>query len=341
MSENINQFPMLREEQRIEARQRARENLLNKLGGEPQIEQYESQQWSRFGKRWDNATLIACFLVLIAAFVISAIHIFATGQETTLSSGGGALTAKVIGGMLVLLAESAILALSLIPTVWDVPKRVALSMYAGIGGSAFIATVGNINATILYTDSPFSWLGRWAQSFATEPNRWALATLPPVLTVLVGQGLKYYALRRSYDRLESKRQFDEAMLHWRVTIGTIEDRDDWRNAYAWALWDTWKKGKRREYVADITGDERRAIIRREMDADQFFEDEKPAISMKLLQGGGERPAGQVDKVIAWWQEDPARFHLSGVEIAETLQVSEATVTRARPRFSSNGHTIEG
>ena len=328
MEVNVSQYPQLREEQRITARQQARANLLAKLGGEPQYQDFEKHHWSRFGVGWERATLLFLIIVFLSALWVSSGHIYRVFDDSF---------------AMVILAESTILALSLVPTVWNTPRPVTVSMYVGVLGAAFIAAVGNIDAEIIYTSSPLNWLGRWWGTLATAPKQWTAATVPPMITVLVGQGLKYYALSRSEDRREAKTHYDQAMIEWRETVRTLEQHPDWLNTYAWALWDTWRKGKRQELISGISKDERSAIVLREVEADQILPEKVSEIaenSVRRVKTSSENNNHAVRRVIEYLDEDPARFQLSGAEISEILQVSEPSVSRGKKKFSENGYHHE-
>jgi len=341
MEIDIGKYPTLRDDQRIEARQRARGNLLLKLGGEPQLEHYISRQWSRFGKTWDVVTLAACILVLLAAFGISAQHIFKTGERITLAGGSGENTALTVGAFLVVLAEASILALSLAPTVWCASKGVTRAMYIGVACASLIATVGNLDAVLLYSSTPFDWVSEWVKSLATAPGQWILATLPPLMTVLVGLGLKSYALKQSEGRETARVQYVADMKNWNSIVDRLEDHAEWRNTYAWAIWDIWRKNKRREVLIEISDQERQAIVAREMAADRFFNEEIAEIS-EIQRKTTENNNHAVRRVVEYLDEDPSRFQLSGAEISEILQVSEPSVSRGKKLVAKNGyHSIEG
>lgn len=336
--EQVSDYPMLKEEQRIEARKVARENLLAKLGGAPRFEDFERKRISRFGPSVERLALYTVALVLFAAFLISAVHIYTTGRETYLEGHSEKTVALIIGAAFVVLAESSILALSLIPTIWETPKPVTRSMYAGIAGSAFIATIGNIDATIIYQSTPFDWVSSWFMALMRDPASWAMATLPPVLTVLVGQGLKYYALSRSRERFEAKSAYEDAVRKWSKVVDEIETQSNWRQTWANALWDAWAFRKRRDVLALISVEEKRLIVLREMQADEWFEmPQFQEISEIAGNSQKEQKVSQQDVIDFLLSNDWAES-ASGIEIAEATGASEATVSRARRAFSRNGHS---
>jgi hypothetical protein len=339
VSEELRKFPQLKEADRIAAKVQARANLIIRLGGEPRLESLA--YWSRFGTAWELVTLLALCVVFLAAFVVSAAHIYSTIDQNS----------WVIRVAFVLLAESSVLALSLAPTVWQTPKAVTVSMYLGVMGAAFIAAVGNINAAILYTSGPFNWIIEWWSALATAPDNWAIATIPPLMTVLVGQGLKYYALSRSAARHEAKLRYDQDMARWKDVIDHLEEHPDWQNVYAWALWDAWRKGKNRDMVAEITQEERWAIVQREIDADEFFGKQQRSTRRPVPQKRGTAPEhaeraeqrtgpSSAERVKQHLIEHPEHVNMPRRELAELLNVSLGTTQRGVDKYMNNGHSQE-
>jgi hypothetical protein len=337
----LSHYPTLRDDQRIAAKQQARDNLIAQWGGEPQFATYERRIVSKFGQNADRNGLIFLVGVFLAAFLISAVHIFTVGYQTFLESGSSDLVAVGVGGAFVFLAELAIIAFSYVTTVWDMPRAVKISMYAGIAGSAFIATIGNINAVILYKDAPFDWVVAWWRALATAPNEWALATLPPFLTVLVGMGIKYRLLNESRQRHDAQTLFDKAVSEWEFKVAHLEQHTEWKERYAHALWDTWRKGKRRDLLSAITPDLRNQIVWREMDADQFFShadhtrSDTPPYDEHTPDHTADNTA--LDRVRVHLLQHPEDQELSFRKLADAAGVSIHTVQRYRE--SSNGqHT---
>lgn len=340
--EQISHLPTLTDSQRQRARDRARQTLSARLGGEPQYSDFVRQTHSRYGPWAERLGLAVAAVVLLAAFTISAIHVYGVGFSTYFEDSGDARTAAIIGFSLVVLAEASVIALSVIPTLWNTPRNVTYMMHAGIVASAFIATVGNIDATILYSARPFDWLKAWWASLATAPANWMLATLPPFLTVLVGMGLKYRLLTSSEIRKAAGDAYRAALDDWTALMTNIEDHKQWRVFWFNALWDEWVRVNGARIQATIDDDTKLAIVLREMEAEDRIErilnrGARGAIAGKLQGKSDETPLGSRDDVITFLRETPDAESLTGKEIAEITGASEATVSRARRAFSSNGH----
>ena len=352
MFDEINQYPALKESQRIQAKDDARANVLARLGGEPQYEDYIRAVPSRFGRGAELFTLAFLLIVMVAAFVISAVHIFTVGKRTYLAGGNNETVAILIGVAFVLLAESAILAFSVAPTVWETRGNVNGLFAAGVMGSAFIATIGNIDATIFYSSGILDWLREWGMALLERPAVWAMATLPPFLTVLVGQVLKGRALSQSRARHEANVKHEAALSTWHRTLAAIESQPEWIPVYANTLWDAWCKGKRREMVEAITVAEKRLIVRREMDADSWFDSEefpggiqrntRKASGMSRNGSGGlvdsvEGDLTQAEKVKVLLHERPDLLEMPRTEAMALLGVGGSTLYKALELHANNGY----
>lgn len=354
MEVNISQYPQLREEQRIEARQRARENLLTKLGGEPQFEDFERRTYSHYGPTVDRALMGAMIMMLVAAFTVSAFHIYHVGNTTYRAGIDSAWQAIISGFALVILAETAVLLLSVMPAVWDIPRGIKAVMYTGAIGAAFIAAIGNIDVTITYTSRPFDWFQAWIRSISVAPSRFVLATMPPALTLIVGQGLKYRVLIEAQRRHEAKANYEAALADWKRVEAHLEQHSDWLQAYATALWDTWRHGKRKEIWQGITASDRRAIVQRELEAEHWFSG--VTASQLTDNDGQDRQRRQKkrgvtvvpdidpdiaeltgkDRVKAYLDRYPEAEKLDIDELAERLAVSGRTVYRGKSELAKNG-----
>lgn len=344
--EQIAHHPTLTDAQRQRARDRARQNLAARLGGEPRYSDFVRQTHSRYGPWAERLGLAVAAVVLLAAFTISAIHVYGVGFSTYFEDSGDARTAAIIGFSLVVLAEASVIALSVIPTLWNTPRNVTYMMHAGIVASAFIATVGNIDATILYSARPFDWLKAWWASLATAPASWMLATLPPFLTVLVGMGLKYRLLTSSEIRKAAGDAYRAALDDWTALMTNIEDHKQWRVFWFNALWDEWVRVNGARIQATIDDDTKLAIVLREMEAED-------RIARILNAGGMRRNAANATEYEGKSKKDIALDYLRNnpelarddqtniaaiITNATGIQISQSTVSRALSAFSQNGHS---
>lgn len=333
-------YPMLRDDQRIEARQAARDNLMARLGGEPQFSDFERRQSSRFGPTADRIGTLFILVVLASAFFISALHIFNAGRRASLSANPDATIATLIGGAWVLLAESGVLAMMTLPTLYGFSRRAAGVLYAVAGMCAFVAWSGNIDAVLLYDTTPFDWFKVWLAAFSQRPAVWLLSVLPPALTLAIGWSIKQRLMNTAETRHKAEIEYREALVTWRRTVARLEEHTDWPATLAAALWDAWKRGKRRDMLAEITDDTRREILRRELAADQFFATVTMPETPAMLQPETPAQAEETPTVFHVKQhllQHPEDLDLSLRALGDKLGVSHSTVRRARLEVSNNGH----
>lgn len=338
-AEDLSHYAMLTDAQRIRAKAQAKANLMARMGGEPRFEDFVRHSHKQFGGGAELIGFALAVIVLGAAFVISAVHVYGVGRETYLEGNTDVRTAVLMGAAFVVLAEASVLALSVLPTLWSTPPGVTRMMYAGILASAFIATVGNIDATIFYSSSPFHWIRAWWSSLATAPNRWALATLPPFLTVLVGLGLKYQLLTRSRERNAARQEYSAALETWQKTVARIEEHPEWRLAWFNALWDEWCRGRSRDVLARIDRPTKVAIVLREMQDEAQLMRELNALQFSEIAGANaasKRAPGRTNREVVeeFYRTNPGAIQMQQREIAEILGISESAVSRYRP--NTNG-----
>ena len=345
--DTLAQYPTLSDVQRIQAKAQAKANLMARLGGEPRFEDFVRHSHKQFGSGAELIGFALAVIVLGAAFVISAVHVYGVGRETYLEGNTDVRTAVLMGAAFVVLAEASVLALSVLPTLWSTPPSVTRMMYAGILASAFIATVGNIDATIFYSSSPFHWIVAWWSSLATAPNRWALATLPPFLTVLVGLGLKYQLLTRSRERNVARQAYSAALADWQQTVARLDEHPEWRLTWFNALWDEWCRGRARDVLARIDRPTKVAIVLREMEDEAQLLRELNALQFNAYASYSVNTAASQGKskkqmVLDYLREHPDAASGDQAELAAMLshmlniQVSQSTVSRALAEFSANG-----
>jgi hypothetical protein len=344
MSE-LSQYPTLTDNQRIQAREQAHDNLVRKLGGEPRLEDFERHVHKPFGARAEPVGMLLAIIVLAAAFIISAVHVYGVGYRTYLEGSQNDRTAILIGVAFVILAESSVLALSVLPTLWATPNAVTNWMRVGVLASAFIATIGNIDATIFYSAQPFNWIKAWWSTLATAPNEWALATLPPFLTVLVGMGLKYQILSHNRQRQEAKEAHRQALDEWRQTIDTLEEHPRWRLTWFNALWDEWRKNKPTPLLESIDRETRLAIVLREMEDEARLSRELNSLEFSTNAAKASAWTGKNKQEIVreFLEDHPEFIHADQSELAAIIlnatgiRISQSTVSRGMMAAHTNGH----
>jgi hypothetical protein len=336
---DISRFQPLNENRRLAAREKARTNLLRRIGKEPKLSDFEKGSYSKYGPGVDRFVNITMGLLLLAALLISAFHIANMGYYTFLEGVDNQWMAFLTAISLVILSESAVLLLSVMPAIWEMPNGMKRIMYVGTIGAALIAAIGNIDTSIVYDHTALGWVKAWLYSFLNDPGNFIIATMPPVLTLIVGQGIKYRVLAIQKNRFDAKRAYDEEKANWDRTVENVETHPEWSNRYAFALWDEWRSRRKPETLENITSEERQAIVLREMRMDNFFSDELSAqISTRPEVREKVQNPGQKKAVIDHLGRNPADAELLPQQLVEKLaeagvEVSPSTAYRAIKDFS--------
>jgi hypothetical protein len=99
---------------------------------------------------------------------------------------------------------------------------------------------------------------------------WLDTVSPPVAVLSVSLILERVILQTLRDRTENERAYHAALEAWQTAVRAPEQHPAFQGILANVLWDVWKKGKRAAVVQQITLVERRAIVWREMQAEQWF-----------------------------------------------------------------------
>ena len=140
--------------------------------------------------------------------------------------------------------------------------------------STILALTGNIQIALPgHTRSPFAWLE---------------AVAPPLIVLSTAYVLKEQALESIEQRHADERAFREALAEWQTDTASPEDHPQWVQFYANALRDAlWKANNRRqEKLSQMTQDDWRVAVTREMDADLWYEHHEQDEALPLIQVSG-------------------------------------------------------
>jgi hypothetical protein len=348
------QYPALRHEQRIAAKKQARENLLNSLGGAPQLADFEARQFNRFSPQVERLLVVFLWLFLTASFVLSGVHVYFASKSAYGIGIHDPRLVIVAGLASVLITELAVIFFSAAPAVLEavMTRSIAFLCYLLAALAGFLAVIGNVAVAIEYRESPFAWLRAWLNSFATRPMLFLLATLPPVMVVGAGLVLKTRILALNERHHRATTEFSQALAEFKHLQTNVEQHPEWPQFYASALWDQWRRGKAKTLLAEITEQDRRAIVRHEMLADRWGDvtgDVTDNVTVCDTDHGNVTARdnsesvtqmSQIDRIEMVRQhltDNPEDTHKSLRELAEMLNVSYETIRRAKRSISSNGN----
>ncbi len=155
--------------------------------------------------------------------------------------------------------------------------------------STVLALTGNIQIALSgHTRSPFAWLE---------------AVAPPLLVLSTAYVLKEQVLETIEQRHADERAFQMVLAEWQAATADPEQHPNWPQVYANALRDALLKAnsRRKETLGDMTVDDWRTVVQREMRADLWYEKPEPheeAIAVEHIDSDLTRRNGHRPKVIA-------------------------------------------
>jgi hypothetical protein len=257
----------LSDEARIQARARAAAIVAKSLGDAPTREQFQHITASRY-PAWVNQLIMAlCVFVLLAAFVPSAIRLYAIGSQTFAQAIADDPSAMAAGIAVVIMAETAQILFSLAAAVLATSTVTSRRLlYTSMAAATLLALVGNAQVSLP---------GHW-----TNPFAYLEALLPPLLVLSTAYVLKEQMLNAIEQRHSNERAYQTAYNTWLQSSASPEQNPRYMSALANALRDALKEHNargtgataRKEVMTDLTTDHWRALVYRELRADEWYGD---------------------------------------------------------------------
>lgn len=133
----------LTQEERLTARQQAREHIVAIIGKKPSREIFAGRRISQYPNYVLYTIIGLCIVALMAAFTPSAIRLYHIGSETFSNAINDRLSAQVVGLAIVLMAELSQLVFSLSLAVLGTSRTSRYLLYFGMFIATMIALVGN------------------------------------------------------------------------------------------------------------------------------------------------------------------------------------------------------
>jgi hypothetical protein len=140
-----------------------------------------------------------------------------------------------------------------------------------MGIATAIALVGNVQVALPgHTTSPFAWLE---------------AIAPPLLVLSTAYVLKEQLLEAIELRHVNERAYQEAVNEWQRATINPEAHSQWMQFYANALRDALRKtnNRRREALEGLSTADWRALIYRELQADNWYEQPTPELQVSPIE----------------------------------------------------------
>jgi hypothetical protein len=265
----------LTQEQRQAACQAAHRAVINAIGTKPTREQFMYTTISKYPPAITRLISSLCLVLLLAAFTPSAIRLYVIGSQTFGLAVPNHLAQTAVGLATVLSAEVGQVVFSLaLATLGTSPSSRRL-LHGSMAIATIVALTGNIQVSLLgHTDSPFAWL----ESIA-----------PPILVLSTAYVLKEQALGAIEMRHANEQAYQAAVADWQAATANPEEHSRWQQFYANALRDALRKAnsRRKETLSQMTQDDWRAVVTREMHADLWYMESSPDEDTLMAYGPGE------------------------------------------------------
>ncbi len=250
----------LTQEQRQAARKAAHDAVIRAIGTKPTREQFTYTTISKYPPAITRLITGLCLVLLLAAFTPSAIRLYVIGSQTFGQAVGSSAAMTAVGLATVLSAEVGQVVFSLALATLGTSRVSRRPLYASMAIATILSLMGNIQISLPgHMNSPFAWL----ESVA-----------PPILVLSTAYVLKEQALESIERRHANERAFQAALMGWQVAVSGPEEHPQWLQFYANALRNALRKtnNRRHETLTQMTQDDWRAAVTREMEADLWYEE---------------------------------------------------------------------
>ncbi|MCK6580911.1 MAG: hypothetical protein L6Q98_22700 [Anaerolineae bacterium] len=269
------QIKPLTQEERQLARSAAQEAVQREIGDRPNREYFNHHSARRYPPGVTKLINVLCIVLLLAAFTPSAIRLYVIGSETFGAAVSFELAMVAVGIATVLTAEIGQVVFSLALATLGTSKGARRLLYTSMGIATAIALVGNVQVALPgHIESPFAWLE---------------AIAPPLLVLSTAYVLKEQMLESIEMRHANERAYQEAVNDWQRSAINPEAHPRWMQFYANAIRDALRKGnsRRREALEALTNGDWRALVYRELQADNWYETPEAPVAPVLVESPDE------------------------------------------------------
>jgi len=264
--------PLTQEERQI-AYAAAQEAVNRAVGERPQRDLFNQYAALRFPPSVTRLITVLCIVLLLAAFTPSAIRLYVIGSETFGAAVPDDRAAVAVGIATVLTAEIGQVVFSLALATLGTTRSARRLLYISMGIATAIALVGNVQVALPgHMHSPFAWLE---------------AIAPPLMVLSTAYVLKEQMLVAIEQRHANERAYQDAINSWQLATLNPENHARWMQFYANALRDALRKSnsRKREVLDLLTTADWRALVYRELQADQWYE--QPTLAAEMVEGAPE------------------------------------------------------
>jgi hypothetical protein len=249
--EKVNALTQLQREQALDA---ARWRI---AGKEPQVADFEAHTFNRFPPEVLRVMRRIAYVLLLAAFVPSALRIFVAAFQVSAYAIPAYEAAILVGFMSILLAETGQVAFTLwAATTEGLGLRVAL--WVGALGCTAFALISNLHV-----------VEPWRHNYLLA---WVEAILPPALVLIAAHVLKTQSLHAIEARHSAQTQYAEKHGKWLDDCENAHLSPRWMHYAANSLRDALRAANKRStaVLRDLTDDDWRILILRELAAEEWY-----------------------------------------------------------------------
>lgn len=348
-------------QQRIDARNRAKELVVTMAGTKPTPDEFQENHVSKYPPAVVNAVLILCGVALLAAFYPSAMRLYEAGKESFYHSIPNENKARAAGISLIVMAELTLLICNLALAVIMATSIYRVALNAGSIISTAIALVGNIQ------------IGLWNQT--ESPIAWLETIAPPLLVVILSFVLKGVLLTRISETHQWQTTFKQALDRWQQDVRNAEHSPRFRQVYAnelkalYVAINSEGRGRsdRLNYLQALSSQGWSSLVKAALNEDVWYDDDVEVIDgyiprieiapvhyeqlpahvqpvdvqLNVQMNTSIDPNEQTKqgysrdamaRVLRLFENDPSTFNWSIRQIAEHVNVSNGTVVNAKKVF---------
>jgi len=319
MNTDVSSYPMLPEALRIAAREVARGNVVKRHGQRPVRDQFKDYAASKYPGWFRGLVGFALLVVGLASGWISAVRLYKAGYDYAAQTVSGPNWIAVSIGVCTPLAAE------------------FLIIVAAIASRVYLRDRGRRWAFLpVLVGTIVGFVGNWT---ITQPDMawgWVVTFFPPVAVLSTALIFEMTLVPELERRQSNEVAFQAALERYEKAIADPETYSGWRDSYAFALWEAWKR-KQRKLAAEMSVEVRDQIILREMAADRFFTGNTHEYSPTIQAKPDEQPGAQKERVKEYLTLYPEDRALTLTELSEKIGVSYSTVQRVVKEYSKNGH----
>ncbi|MBE2267032.1 MAG: hypothetical protein IAE80_02285 [Anaerolinea sp.] len=280
------QIKPLTQEERQLARSAAAEAVMRDIGERPDRERFNHHAAHRYPPMVTKLISGLCIALLLAAFTPSAIRLYVIGSSTFGAAVPYELAMIAVGIATVLTAEVGQVVFSLALATLGTSKGARRLLYGSMGIATGIALIGNVQVALPgHLESPFAWLE---------------AIAPPLLVLSTAYVLKEQLLEAIELRHANERAYQEAINDWQRATINPEAHNRWMQFYANALRDALRKvnSRKREVLETLSHADWRALVYRELQADDWYETPESTAALALVEVGNEGGVVEIVRPLA-------------------------------------------